>query len=480
MDFDKYKISKFAFDFELGEYTAIYHAISMEIVYVKKEHYDVIKVGNNNIVWNQSTENIVAELIQRKFIVPLDENEDRLITDVVESLCVMRPTSLRLQLTDVCNLNCTYCQIERNYKHNKGLHMSEDVARRSLKLFAKHAPQHIQKTIILTGGEPLLNYSVIETLFAYAKEVVDSYRFILFTNGTGITKPIAKKLMENNVLVLVSIDGSEKQHNLARKDFAEKGSFENALTGFNICKECGCNVGISGVIGTHNIDQLASEVLDFFMKIKPDSLGLNFPHYLLNADNSKILPMEQYADAIINAYQELRKHGIYLENINRIIEPFVKQKINAKECAALGRGITVLPDGMVGPCKTLLVAGIIGTPLEEIEKLKKLDDDEVFRNWKSRSTYTLEKCKGCVGISICGTGCAYDSYVVNGNINGIDERACILTKKILKFLVTDLYEMIRKNGDLDIIVPSLKDRSQIYSAITLSETDLKRSVGHEI
>ena len=481
MDFDKYKISKFSFDFDLGEYTAVYHAISMEIVYVKKELYDVIKIHSNSIIWEQSKENnIVTELIQRKFIVPFDENEDRIITDVAESLSVIRPITLRLQLTDVCNLNCTYCQIEKNYKHNKGLHMSKDVAKRSLKLFARHAPKHIQKTIILTGGEPLLNYNVIETLLDYAKEVFDSYRFILFTNGTKMTKPIAKKLMENNVLVLVSIDGSERQHNLARKDFAEKGSFENALTGFKICKECGCNVGISGVIGTHNINQLASGILKFFVKINPNSLGLNFPHYLLDADNSKILPMEQYADAIINVYQELRKRGIYLENINRIIEPFVKQKINAKECAALGRGITVLPDGMVGPCKTLLVAGIIGTSLEEIEKLEKLDDDEVFQNWKNRSTYTMDKCKGCVGISICGTGCAYDSYAVNGNINGIDERACVLTKKILNFLVTDLYGVTRKNGDLDIIIPSLTDRSQIYSAITLYETDLKRSVGHEI
>ena len=479
------KISKNVFEIEMKEvgdckHVALYHSISMDVVYVKKVIYEKIKneIGNND--YTDFSGDVVNNLQMKKFIVPCEIDESDELCKIAESISVMKASTLRLQLTDVCNLNCTYCQIERNYKKNNQVHMSEDIATRSLKLFAKHAPKNTQKTIIFTGGEPMLNITVIERLFVIAKDLLDSYRFILFTNGTMITERIAKLLKENNVLVLISLDGNEELHDASRKDFFGKGSFREALNGYYICKKCECNVGISGVIGSHNITELDSKVIDFFINIGLDSLGLNFTHYLLNEDNTKILHMADYSNAIISAYKKLRDHGIYLENINRVIEPFVKQKINAKECAGLGRGITVLPDGTVGPCKTLLVADVIGAPIDEIEKLEKLEDSSEFLKWRNRSTYTLECCKECVGISLCGSGCAYDSYVVNGNIDGVDKRTCIFIEKILGFLINDLYLHMQDSYNLDIIIPTSEDRKKIYSSITIAENSLNRSAGHEI
>jgi len=479
------KVSEYIFEFELNNYTnhdyiALYHSISMEVIFIKRQIYKKLKIYINDMEDTNFDKDLFEELKNRKVFVPIEYNIENSLQKTVKSLSIIRPTTLRLQLTEMCNLNCSYCQIERNYSNNKGLHMSEDIAIRSLNLFNKFAPKDTPKSIILTGGEPTLNFDVIQRLFESAKSKLDSYRFILFSNGTGISKEMAKTLKENNVLVLISLDGNEAQHDIYRKNFAGNGSFQDALKGFFVCKEQGCNVGISAVVATHNVDELESEILDFFINIKPDSLGLNFPHYLLNADNSKILSIERYADVIISAYKKLRNHGIFLENIHRFIEPFVKQRINAKECAALGRGITVLPDGTVGPCKTLLVAGKIGRNLEEIERLEKLEDDDEFLKWCNRSTYTLNCCKGCVGISLCGTGCTYDSYVINGNIDEVDKRICVLIKKVLEFLLEDLYDIVKVNGNFDIYIPTLQDRQRIYSSTEINATDLKRSAGHEI
>ncbi len=478
-------MSKNVFELEIEKknpcnYIALYHSISMDVIYIKKAMYESIKsalLSNGTI---EPNDNIICSLIEKKYIVLYETDDDAEYRKIADTINVINPTTLRLQLTESCNLNCTYCQIERNYKNNNQIHMSEDIAARSLALFAKYAPKGKQKTIILTGGEPTLNFKVIKLLLQHTKELLDSYRFILFTNGTKLTEQMAKLFKENNVLVLISLDGTKVQHDIYRKDFSGKGSFDNALNGYNLCKQCGCNVGISGVVGTHNVNELDDSITDFFLKIKPDSLGLNFEHYLLNADNSNILPMEKYADVILSTYIRLREQGMYLENINRVIEPFVKQRINAKECAALGRGITVLPNGVVGPCKTLLVAGIIGKHLDEIEKLDSLKDDDVFLEWSNRSTYTLECCKGCIGISLCGSGCTYDSYVLNGNITNVDKRACIFIKQILDFMITDLFCHIQHSNDNDIIIPTAEDRQKIYSTIRLDDNDLKRSVGHEI
>ncbi len=482
---ETFRISKSVFEIEIEniepcDYIALYHSISMDVIYIKKTVYETIKETLSTRDLVISNDNIINSLFQKKFIVPYETDDDADYNKIAETINIMNPSTLRLQLTESCNLNCTYCQIERNYKNNNQIHMSEDIAARSLALFAKHARKGIQKTVILTGGEPLLNYKVIEFLLHLAKKLLDSYRFILFTNGTKLTEQMAKLFKDNNVLVLISLDGNKKQHDISRKNFSGIGSFKDAMNGYNICKKYGCNVGISGVVGSHNADEMDNNITDFFVSIEPDSLGLNFEHYLLNTDNSKVLPMKKYAEVILSTYIKLRKQGIYLENINRVIEPFVKQRINAKECAALGRGITVLPNGIVGPCKTLLVAGIIGKSLDEIEKLEHLEEDNLFFEWCSRSTYTLKCCKGCIGISLCGSGCTYDSYVQNGNISSVDRRTCIFIKQILTFMINDLFSHIKELNNNDIIIPTAEDRRKIYSTITLNDSDLKRSAGHEI
>jgi len=481
---NKFKISKFVFEIIVENvrsngYIALYHSLTMAVIYIRECVYTNLKddIENNMLL---SCNNIIENLMTKKFIVPTDINEDEEILTIAESLNVMRPTTLRLQLTDACNLQCEYCQIERNYKDNKNIHMSEDIILRSLQQFARFAPKGVQKSVILTGGEPLLNFQAIESLIKCIDKYIDSYRLILFTNGTQITEQLATFLKDNGVLVLVSLDGTEKQHNMLRRNVLNDGSFKEALNGYYICKKCGCRVGISGVINTHNVNELNPEIVNYFLNLEPDSLGLNFTHYLLYSDNTKILPMEEYTDAIIVAYKTFREHGIYLENINRIIEPFVMQKINGKECAALGRGITVLPNGIVGPCKTLLVAGKIGTHMEEIERLDNIEDDMTFSKWQKRSTYSLESCKRCIGLSLCGSGCTYDSFVANGQIDGIDKRTCIFIKKILNFLISDLYNIMEKNTVWDIIIPTPEDRQKIYHSVSLSENDLRRSAGHEI
>jgi len=358
--------------------------------------------------------------------------------------------------------------------------MSEDIAIRSLKIFTRFAPHSVRKTIILTGGEPTLNLRVISTLFENTPKLLDNYRFIIFTNGTKIDFKMANMFKENKALVLLSIDGDMEQHNIMRRDFKNIGSFNATMEGYNVCKKCGCNVGISGVAGSHNIDTLDTETINFYLKINPISLGLNFPHYLLGQDNSNLITMEEYTDKIISVYKKARAEGLYLENICRIIEPFVKQSIRGKECAALGRGITVLPDGTVGPCKTLLVAGIVGKHISYIEDLDNLSDDDEFSTWSKRSTFNLEVCKDCIGVSLCGSGCAYDSYVLYKNIENIDPRACVFTKKLLSFLIEELFKIVKDRCNNNIIFPSVEDRAKILVNVELDNDKINRSAGHDV
>ncbi len=214
-------MSKNVFELEIEKknpcnYIALYHSISMDVIYIKKAMYESIKsalLSNGTI---EPNDNIICSVIEKKYIVLYETDDDAEYRKIADTINVINPTTLRLQLTESCNLNCTYCQIERNYKNNNQIHMSEDIAARSLALFAKYAPKGKQKTIILTGGEPTLNFKVIKLLLQHTKELLDSYRFILFTNGTKLTEQMAKLFKENNVLVLISLDGTKVQHDIQK------------------------------------------------------------------------------------------------------------------------------------------------------------------------------------------------------------------------------------------------------------------------
>lgn len=464
-----YKIEKFSLN---ENYIALYNSITMDVAYIKKDIYK--QIISNHI--DNLSKSIQEKLTKNNIIIEDDCNEEEILRNERKKVLKMSPTTLRLQLTDRCNLNCKYCQIEKNYQCNNELNMSKETAIRSLKIFKKFVSKDKKKTIIITGGEPLLNLDVMITIFKECKKIFDNYRIIVFTNGTNITESIAKIFKEYNALILVSIDGTKNQHDYMRQDFNNKGSFEKAVKGYKICKDVGCKVGISGVVGNHNIEDLKS-TLKQYIELEPASIGMNFPHYLLDSDNSKLISMEQYVQEIIKIYKICRRKGIYLENINRIIEPFIKKEIRGKECGALGRGITVLSNGMVGPCKTLLVADVIGKNIDEIEKLKKLEYNDEFKKWNKRSTFTIPRCTNCVGIGICGTGCAYDSYVLNKNINDVDRRACVFTFEILNFLINDLYKKI-KNKKRDILIPNVTERQKIMGKIVLNQKIIK-SAGHD-
>lgn len=135
-----------------------------------------------------------------------------------------------------CNLNCTYC-----YMYNGGdrtwrtqpTFMSGEVANiavdRVLEYLSKLPNQPIH--VGLHGGEPLL--APIATIrewlealsrvsIAYPGQLVVTVQ----TNGVNIRDEVLEILREYGVLVYVSYDGLQAQHDRARVDHAGRGSFE--------------------------------------------------------------------------------------------------------------------------------------------------------------------------------------------------------------------------------------------------------------
>ena len=128
-------------------------------------------------------------------------------------------TTMVLNVTNKCNLACTYCY---EYGEDKIVdttcdpapnYMSEETARASVDFMFEQSGDLPVAHLTFFGGETLLNFKVLKKTAAYAreraKELGKDVDFSLTTNGTLLRDEVIDWLAENRIGVTVSIDRAE-------------------------------------------------------------------------------------------------------------------------------------------------------------------------------------------------------------------------------------------------------------------------------
>ncbi|MFA5147148.1 MAG: radical SAM protein [Candidatus Omnitrophota bacterium] len=386
-------------------------------------------------------------------------------------------TNIVLLVSNNCNFRCSYCQIEENMAPEHMVNMSREVAGKALDLFRRNSRPGAKKTITITGGEPLLNMDVVRFIIDKVRRELKNTRIVIFTNGSLVTKELAVYFKDNDILMLISLDGPREMHDSARKMKAGGGSFGPAMNGYKLLKEAGCTIGISAVGGTHNVKEIR-KTFKFFTDLAPSSIGFNFSHFLLNKDNPTEIPIVDFGRILVEFYGILRERRIFLENVSRPIGAFASNKPKVNECQAQGHGFTVDARGKIGPCKSLVVSDIFS---EDMARVPRIDKNPMFMDWATRSPFMVSKCADCTALSICGGGCAYDSYISNkGDFKGIDERVCEYKRYILDYLIWDLFGKIKSKVIKNkFYSPSVKEQESAFNGYYDRRNELQRSVGHE-
>lgn len=111
-------------------------------------------------------------------------------------------------VTNDCNLNCEYCSVMLK-KNQSNLPMTISYPLEMLKKFVDHSQDKYQEktaSIYFFGGEPTLNYSIINDLISLFKgETKYRVEFILHTNGI-LLDSIPNHILENIDLIFLSLN----------------------------------------------------------------------------------------------------------------------------------------------------------------------------------------------------------------------------------------------------------------------------------
>lgn len=347
----------------------------------------------------------------------------------------LKPTALVLMLSQDCNLRCKYCYAGDGKYHNKGF-MKEDIAKRAIDYaFENFETDNI--SIILFGGEPLLNQSIFEFCVKYSnKKAIESNKrvnFSITTNGTLLNKENAKIIIDNNFNVTLSIDGDSKTHDKNRFYMDKRGSYDDAVN------------NVREYLGVHNISARATltkhnpNIKEIFEHLH--GLGFRTVHI---SPSIEFMDKNAY-DRLIESYREMieefnkrlknkdYRYCLGMTNIVSYLDRINRGGVRGKFCGAYNNMIVVDIEGSFYGCHRLVAAqetkyGNIFKENIIDEKIKK----EVINKLVNRGN---SDCNKCWISSLCGGGCPAENYYFNTDFTIPNELTCYYLKSIMIYLI---------------------------------------------
>ncbi len=216
------------------------------------------------------------------------------------------PRLIFWEVTKGCNLRCVHCRATATE-----LSSPTDLSTpRALDIISQIA-DFCSPILVLSGGEPLYRPDIFQ-LARFATE--KGIRVALGTNGTLVTKEVARKIVDSGVQrVSISLDGADAHtHDTFR---GIPGAFEAAIYGLRNLKELGMSVQINMTIARHNASQLPS-VLDLSREIGADALHT----FLLvpvgcgvDIAEDQMVPPQEYEEMLNWFYDRSLEGGIELK-----------------------------------------------------------------------------------------------------------------------------------------------------------------------
>lgn len=322
-----------------------------------------VKTGKRVYITKKELKNILNKNIFPKDLQYL--NKDNLnikftkLTKKVENMFSFFDI-VYLELTRACNLKCIHCL------NNSGIKQKDELTKEDLLKLIKNFSSHGVQEIRFTGGEPLL-FNGIYDLIRFATE--EGICTSLGTNGTLITKEVAKKLKESGLKkVVVSIDGNKKTHDKIRG----KKNYQKAMNGLKYLQKNGINVRVNSVIMKSNME----DVIKLAKKMSRKKITIFIRRFISSGRGkhleNNMLNKKDY-DYVRNKLQkELTKktyvNGHYLRN-DEGVNSRIKLPFEIRGCKAGQRAITILPNGDINLCGFLAAQDF-----PKVGNIKELDD----------------------------------------------------------------------------------------------------------
>ena len=355
-------------------------------------------------------------------------NAPRANTPKVIPLAPFPLTTMVLNVTNQCNLSCTYCyeygedKIVDTENGKQPKFMTEETARQSVEFMLKESGDNKVAHITFFGGETLMNFPVLAKTIAYARqrgtEVGKEVDFSLTTNATLLKPDIIEFLADNRVGVTISIDGPKEVQDKFRVFHNGAGSYDTvapkikALLQRHRSRPIGARVTLTaGQMDVKRIFTHLTEEMGFWeVGFAPVTTSPTRGHAISDAGYGDMLgQFRDLAYEFLEASVANRHHGF--SNVKETLEELHKGVSKAFPCGA-GLGLLgVATDGDVALCHRFAGSDAhkLGTVRDGIDR----GAQQAFLEQHHVANKT--DCSICWARPLCSGGCYHEAHTRYGD-----------------------------------------------------------------
>ncbi|MDD2317429.1 MAG: radical SAM protein [Desulfobacterales bacterium] len=338
--------------------------------------------------------------------------------------CIGYPGHPVWEVTGACNLRCIHCHAVSGQAAKDEL--TTDEGKRLIDMIAAESEF---RTLIYTGGEPLVRPDIFELLRHSQKAGLAN---IIATNGTLIDEEMAFKLKDHGVVChAISLDAADPSvHNMVRN---KAGAFDLAMRGIEATRKAGIMLQTNTTAMEYNMPHLP-ELIDYADRC---GAGIMLMYQLVAVGRGEKIEQatlkksaNQHLSELISKKQKscsmiiepvagpqywpylLEKGGIRGGPLLKLAEKVFHG------CAAARGFVYIKANGDVWPCPFVEVSGgnVRNTGFHQI-----YHESELFRNLRRREETLKGLCGECRYKTVCG-GCRGRAHAYSGDYLAEDPR----------------------------------------------------------
>ncbi|HEX3011872.1 MAG TPA: thioether cross-link-forming SCIFF peptide maturase [Syntrophomonadaceae bacterium] len=354
--------------------------------------------------------------------------------------------ALCLNIAHTCNMRCTYCFAgQGNFGLQEGL-MPIDIGRQALDFLIDRSQGIKHLEVDFFGGEPLLNQNMMKELVEYGRqreaETGKRFNFTLTTNALLLNEEIINWVIDNDISVILSLDGRPEVNDRHRIMANGQGSYNQILPHIKkMVEKHPVSYFVRGTFTRENLD--FSEDLKHLAEMGFDAISLEPA-----VGQSELAIKKEDLPQVIGEYEKLTQLLLDYFNHGHNIQ-FFHYDLNlqqgpciAKRCSGCGAGceyLVVTPNGDIYPCHQFI--GEAGFYMGNI-KDGKIDRKIVERFQHNR--LKDKECRYCWARYFCGGGCHASALHQTGDMSKPDPVACTMQQKRIE---NAIYLDIKKNAN---------------------------------